>query len=85
MYCLRKKSSLSNKKSFRLNIIYSDKVREVIKMRKYPKKCPKCGEYMEPVFGEVETLQNYINPDEPIYWICMTRGCGYTTKEKVSI
>ena len=21
-------------------------------MRKYPKKCPKCGEYMEPVFTE---------------------------------
>ena len=58
-------------------------------MRKYPKKCPKCGEYMEPVFLE-KIGRSYMGCDlhynreqEPIYWKCIY--CGYTTKEGVSI
>ncbi len=47
-------------------------------MRKYPKKCKKCGEYMEPQFSEqsygTRGMTNYLehNPyQEPTGWICL--------------
>lgn len=55
-------------------------------MRKYPKKCPKCGEYMEPVFPEqvgrsymgCELIRNILQ--EPIYWKCIY--CSWTGEGK---
>ena len=50
-------------------------------MRKYPKKCPKCGEYMEPVFDE-HIGQDHFGvplPTSPLVqakgWHCMR--CDY--------
>jgi transposase-like protein len=38
-------------------------------MRKYPKKCPICGEYGEPVFNcGFSTIAK--GPSEPAYWTC---------------
>jgi len=51
-------------------------------MRSYPKKCPKCKEFMEPIF--TKGISNYgMNNfkdksvlNEPIKWEC---NCGYSS------
>ena len=55
-------------------------------MRKYPKKCPKCGEYMEPVFPE-QVGRSYMGcnlirniSQDPIYWKCIY--CGFTNEKR---
>jgi len=56
-------------------------------MRKYPKKCPACGEYMEPIFEEDEIPIRtrlggtvFSNPNqEPTGWVCPE--CGKKTEE----
>ena len=55
-------------------------------MRKNPKKCPKCGEYMEPVFPEkigrnyAGCASHYNSEQEPIFWKCIY--CGFKTKKE---
>ena len=49
-------------------------------MKQYPKKCPKCKEYMEPVFKEGIGRSHFgneliSNPNQiPEKWVC---DCGY--------
>ncbi len=46
-------------------------------MRKYPKRCPKCNEYMEPVFDSGLGLSTHGVPNinqQPIGWRC---DCGF--------
>ena len=52
-------------------------------MRKYPKKCPKCGEDMEPVFEEGLGYRAHNIPNinqQPIFWKCIY--CGHTTEKR---
>ena len=57
-------------------------------MRKYPKKCPKCGEDMEPVFTEtmgrfgLGDAQKRIDDVKPIFWKCIY--CGFITKKNIT-
>jgi len=44
--------------------------------RKYPKKCPKCKEYMEPIFNEVHDMSlrlgfQHNTNTQPVSWKCM--------------
>lgn len=46
-------------------------------MRKYPKKCPKCGSYMEPIFEEpisqfgMNNFEDRSPYQEPKDWKCV--------------
>ena len=52
-------------------------------MRKNPKRCPKCKEYMNPIFEEsigrrtIETTSQQKTDVEPIGWEC---DCGFKEK-----